>query len=285
MLTTNYHMHSKYCDGYGEITDYTQEAIIRGMNSIGMSSHAPVPFKNTYTIKPSELASYVADVRHAQEQYRGQIEIALGAEIDVIPGLQEHYQTMVIPHGFDYFIGSVHHIGIDPVNGDPWEFDDGPEHFEAGWQEIYSGNFRKMAEEFYISEQLVPTFVEGVAIVGHMDRIKRFNYHHRYFHEEEQWYRDLVFATIDVYAKTDIIVELNTAGWRTPTGDAFPSDWVCQGCHDRGIRMTINTDAHRPEHMGADHFRAIERLQHAGYREIWVRRHGQWVPEPLPAIL
>jgi len=283
MLPVNYHMHSRYCDGQGEIEDYVQDAIRRGMTSIGTSSHAPVPFPNTYTVRPEMLAAYVAEIQRLQVAYSGQIEFGMALEVDVIPGLQEHFMTNVVPYNFDYFIGSVHHIGIDPTNGDPWEFDAGADNFAAGWHDIYNENIRAMVAEFYGRERLVPGYIPGIAIVGHMDRIKRFNYNNRYFGEQDQWYRDEVEATLQSYATSDIIVELNTAGWRTPTADAFPSDWIVQRCHELGIRMNINTDAHSPIYLQSDHDRAIARLQTAGYREIWVRRNGQWVGELLPA--
>ena len=282
MLTTNYHMHSKFCDGQGEIEEYMRQAIALGMTSIGVSSHAPVPFANTYAIHADQLDTYCAEVRRLQAAYADQIEIAMGTEIDVIPGIQDYYATTIATKGFDYYIGSVHFVGNEPATGVPWEFDAGPENFARGLQDWYGGNFRQLAEDFYAIARQVPNFIPGVAIVGHMDRIKRFNYDNQYFTEDAPWYRDAVEATLQVYADAGIIVELNTAGWRTRTNAPFPSPWVTDRCHALGIRMTINTDAHRPEHLNADHDRAIAQLRHAGYGEIWVRRAGQWVAEALP---
>lgn len=283
MLTTNYHMHSRYCDGQGEIEDYVRRAIALGFTSIGVSSHAPVPFANNYAIRPDLLATYCADVRRLQAAYAGQIEIALGSELDVIPGLQDHFAATLGSQGFDYFIGSVHFIGNDPTTGAPFEFDAGPERFLQGLNGWYGGNFRQMAEDFYALERQVPGFFSGIAIVGHMDRIKRYNADFHYFTEDEPWYREAVEATLQVYVRAEIIVELNTAGWRQRAADAYPSQWIVDRCHELGIRMTINTDAHQPTLLDADHARGIARLHTAGYGESWVRRGGQWVAEGLPA--
>lgn len=280
-LSTNYHMHSRFCDGQGEIEDYVRFAIDHGMTSIGVSSHAPVPFANKYAIKPDHLDAYVSEVRRLQAAYADQIAIALGTEVDVIPGLQAHWAATIGQKGFDYFIGSVHFVG-DAPDGTPWEFDAGPEAFARGLNGWYEGDIRKLVEDFYTLARLVPDFIPGIAIVGHMDRIKRFNYDNQYFSEDAPWYRAALDATLATYAQANIIVELNTAGWRTRTAAPFPSPWATQRCHELGIPMTINTDAHQPAHLIADHDRAIAQLRQAGYREIWVRRHGQWVAEGLP---
>ncbi len=280
-MTTSYHMHSRFCDGQGEIEDYVQAAIAAGFTSIGTSSHAPVPFANTYAIRPDQLDAYCAEARRLQAAYTGQIEFALGSEVDVIPGLQEHFAATIQQKGFDYYIGSVHFVGNDP-DGAPWEFDAGPEQFARGLNGWYGGDIRRLVEDFYAIVQTVPDFIPGIVIAGHMDRIKRFNYDDQYFREEAIWYRDAVEGALQMFATSGIIVELNTAGWRTRTGAPFPSPWITDRCHELGIRATINTDAHKPEHLTMDLDRAAAQLRASGYREIWVRRHGQWLPEGLP---
>jgi histidinol-phosphatase (PHP family) len=275
-------MHSRFCDGQGELEDYVRQAIALGMTSIGTSGHAPVPFANTYAIRPEQLDAYCAEVRRLQTAYAGQIEVALGSEIDVIPGIQEYFAGTIGTKGFDYFIGSVHFVGNDPQTGAPWEFDAGPDAFARGLNGWYGGDFRRLAEDFFALEREVPSFFPGIAIAGHMDRIKRFNYGNQYFTEEMAWYRDAVEATLQTFAAADLIVELNTAGWRTRTNAPFPSPWIVSRCHELGIRMTINTDAHRPVDLDGGHERAVALLRDAGHRAIWVRRAGAWVAEDLP---
>ncbi|MBA3825110.1 MAG: histidinol-phosphatase [Ktedonobacterales bacterium] len=281
-LPTNYHTHSRYCDGQGEIEDYVRAAIAQGMTSLGISSHAPVPFANGYALRPEKLDAYVAEVRRLQAAHAGQIAIALGTEVDVIPGIETYFAGTILTKGFDYFIGSVHFVGTDPHTGDPWEFDAGPDHFAAGLNDWYEGDFRRLAEDFYAIARTVPHFIPGIAIVGHMDRIKRFNYDNQYFSEDAPWYRELVEGALSAYAEAGTIVELNTAGWRTRTGAPFPSPWITSRCHELGIRMTINTDAHQPTPLQAGHPQAIAQLRAAGYREVWVLRQGAWVAEALP---
>lgn len=281
MLTSNYHTHSRWCDGQGEIEDYARAAVAAGITSLGISSHAPAPFANTYTIRPGKLGAYVAEVRRLQAAYAPQVAIALGCELDVIPAIRDFYQQTLVPQGFDYAIASVHHVGNDPHTGEPWEFDAGADEFARGLGDWYGNDIRRLVEDFYALARQAPGFVAPVAIAGHMDRIKRFNYGDRYFSEDAPWYRDAVEATLQAFAAGNLIVELNTAGWRTRTDAPFPSPWIVARCHAHGLRMTINTDAHQPTLLTAGHDRAVAVLQAAGYREVWARRAGQWVAEAL----
>lgn len=278
MFPYNFHTHSKYCDGHGEIDDYARAAIALGFKAYGASSHAPIPFPNNYAIRLEQLDDYIADVRRARATYADRLEIALGMELDIIPGIQEHFLQHVVPRGIDYFIGSVHFVGDRTEDGLPWEFDAGADNFAHGWEKYFARDTRRMVAEFYERERMVPDFVPGIAVVGHMDRIKRFNYNNQYFNEQDSWYQDAVAATLQTFARADIIVELNTAGWRTPTADAFPSDWIVRRCRELGIRMTLSTDAHTIDVLTADHERGLARLRDAGYKELWVWHTGVWSP-------
>jgi histidinol-phosphatase (PHP family) len=282
MFPYNFHTHSKYCDGKGEIDDYAQAAIELGFKAYGASSHAPIPYPNNYATRLEQLGDYIADVKRAKQIYADQIEIAMGMEVDIIPGIQDHFLRHVVPQNFDYFIGSVHFVGTRIEDGLPWEFDGKEDNFIHGLTHYFDHDIRRMALEFYERERMVPDFIPGIAIAGHMDRIKRFNYNNRFFEEQESWYRDAVEETLQTFAAANIVVELNTAGWRTPTADAYPSDWIVRRCHELNIRMTINTDAHVANLLVADHERGLARLRDAGYRELWVWHAGEWVPVNLP---
>jgi len=282
LVASNYHMHSKYDDGQGELADYVRAALDLGMTSIGFSGHAPVPFATSWNIALDRLGAYRAEAEAARASHQHEIAVAVGLEVDVIPGLEGHFQQHIVPLGFDYFIGSVHFVGNDPHTGIPWEIDEGPDEVRRGLEDWYGNDIRRLVEDFYALERRVPRYLPALAIVGHMDRIKRFNYGDQFFSETAPWYRDAVDATLETYAQEDIIVELNTAGWRTPTGAAYPSDWITRRCHERGIRMTLNTDAHTTAHLAADHARGLAQLQTAGYHAISIWRDGAWVEQGLP---
>jgi len=92
MNFSNFHTHSLFCDGVALPEIYVEEAIKKGMDSLGFSSHAPVPFKNGWSMKYDKLMEYQKTIRTLQEKYNNIIKIYLGLEIDYIPGITTSFE-------------------------------------------------------------------------------------------------------------------------------------------------------------------------------------------------
>ena len=107
-MISNYHSHSRWCDGRGELQEYAKEAIANGMTALGFSGHGPLPYPNRFSIKAEEYENYCNEVRRLQSKYAGRLEIKLGLEIDYIPGIQEDFAPLTTQGRLDYTIGSVH---------------------------------------------------------------------------------------------------------------------------------------------------------------------------------
>src|ERR1700712_5369972 len=101
---TNFHTHSNYCDGKGQLSDYIQSAFDSGVFSLGFSSHAPLPFAAKWCMKPEDLDGYLSEIELLNQRHAG-IELYKSLEVDFIPDL-------ISPADFrsklDYTIGSVH---------------------------------------------------------------------------------------------------------------------------------------------------------------------------------
>src|SRR3954464_1949233 len=114
----NYHTHSRWCDGQGEIAEVIEAAIGAGLSQVGISSHAPVPFAASYALPLADLPGYRAEVLRLREVYRGRIDVLLSLEFDALPQLLP-FNRELLSHGFDYGIGSVHFLDADD-DGHPW---------------------------------------------------------------------------------------------------------------------------------------------------------------------
>src|SRR5690348_18389453 len=106
MLHTNYHTHSRYCDGEGEIVEYIEAALAAGLDSYGVSSHAPlpVPTRDPWMMRPDDLPAYCAEVRRLRDAYRDRLAVFLALELDYLPGMEAVYRERIFPHHFDYFV-------------------------------------------------------------------------------------------------------------------------------------------------------------------------------------
>ncbi len=243
-----------------------EAGINAGLTQIGISSHAPLPFETGWTINPDRLADYVDEVCALQQRYAGRIRVLLSAEVDFIPNTDvvRYQEESLFPVGFDYFVGSVHFLG---THDRPRSYDDTEEGFVAILEEEYEGDVSAMVADYYRRMQGVLT-IPGVRIVGHLDRIKRWNTRRDYFTEEEPWYREAVEEALQAIAASGHIVELNTSAWRRGFDEPYPSVAILERIRDLSIPITVNSDAHTPADVNADFGRAADLLSDLGIRPV-----------------
>jgi histidinol-phosphatase (PHP family) len=280
-LATNYHTHSRYCDGEGEIRAYIDAAIAAGLNSYGVSSHAPlpVPMRDPWMMRLDDLPVYCAEVRALRAEYRDRLPIFLALELDYVPGLEGFCRERIFPHGFDYFVSSVHFVGTDGA-GMPWEIDESAARFASGLAGGWGGDVRRAFEHYYaLQRAMVGT--PGVAIVGHMDKMKMWNFGDRYFRESDSWYIAAIEETLRAFKAGGLIVELNTSGLRKAINALFPSPWVLARCRDLDIPITVTADTHHPDDVAAGFTDAAAILRDLGITHVVARDGDRWVPRPV----
>jgi len=280
-LRMNYHTHSRYCDGEGEIVEYIEAALAAGLDSYGVSSHAPlpVPTRDLWMMRLDDLPAYCAEVRQLRDEYRDRLPIFLALELDYVPGMEGFIRERILPHHFDYFVGSVHFVGMDE-RGMPWEIDESAERFAAGLEGGWQGDVRR-AFERYFALQREMVGMPGVAIVGHMDKMKMWNEGDRYFRETDDWYVAAVEETLRAFKAGGLIVELNTSGLRKAIASPFPSPWVLARCRDLNIPIAVTADTHRPADVAAGFTEAAVILRDLGITHVVARDGDRWAPRSV----
>lgn len=281
----NYHTHNRWCDGQGEIEEVVEAGLAAGLTAIGISSHAPVPFRASYALPLDHLRAYRAEALRVRDQFAGQIDVLLGLELDALPELRQFNQEKVLALGFDYTIGSVHFQQTDDA-GAPWPLDHSDARFGGLLRDRYAGNIRALVEEHYARIAALADY-PGVDIVGHIDRgVKLWNGTGIYFSEDAPWYRAAVESALRALATSGRIVELSTGGWRRGLPDPFPSPWIVRRCRELGVPMTLNTDSHHPSQLVFDYPRALALLRETGHAEIarFELATGAWAMAPLPEL-
>ena len=97
------HTHSTLCDGKDTLVEMARAAFEAGAVSFGASghSHTPMPW-DAGCVLPTDMTAYREEVLRLQEAYGGRMDVLLGIELDNCAD--------VTAEGFDYWIGSVHHL-------------------------------------------------------------------------------------------------------------------------------------------------------------------------------
>ncbi len=240
------HNHTPLCNhAQGEIEEYIEAAIKKGTKIFGFSDHAPMDFDPAYRMKFEDMQQYETQVKDAKEKYKEKIKILLGYEVDYLP---EHIDKRVLKANVDYLIGSVHFI-------EGWGFDN-PE-FIGKWKE------RDVNEVWQKYFDTIETMARSKLfdIVGHLDLIKVFNFMPT--KEIAQLAKDALLAI----KESDMVLEINIAGYRKPVAEAYPSLELLTQSYALDIPITLSSDAHKPEQVGLHSDAVIKMVKDVGYRE------------------
>lgn len=277
---SNYHSHSAYSDGQGKLTDFVNQAIALGMNSIGFSEHAPVPFNTFWNMPANKVETYIAEIECLKTQYNGQIEIYTGLETDYYAPWQNQIIETALINKLDYHIGSIHFLSKLP-NGKPWNTDSTKEEFDEGYDQIFNKNGRKLTESFFSETVDMIRYLKPV-IIGHIDKIKMFNISNNYFDESAAYYKDAVALALSEAQKFNCIIEFNTRGlYRHGNKMPYPSLWLLKEIKRRNLRLCLNSDCHSPFEITAAFNEALQLITEAGFNSLWQLCKNKWVEVPL----
>ncbi len=272
----NLHTHCHYCDGKAEPETYVTEAIQQGFNTLGFSSHSPMPFENSFAIQgEGELKKYAAEIRSLQEKYQDKIDLFLGMEIDYVPRFTKDFGHYIKFATLDYTIGGVHLLK-HPVKDKLW-FIDGPrrETYDEGLRDIFDNDIQ-LAVKTYWRQIRTMINTQSFDIVAHLDKIKMHNAN-RYFTDSEQWYQDELIETLELISKNEIIVEVNTRGiYKGRSDELFPGNDALKKIYEMKIPITLNSDAHHPDDLSKHFSEAREILRKIGFKKLKLITKDGW---------
>jgi histidinol-phosphatase (PHP family) len=271
----NFHTHGQFCDGKGTPREYIEEALNQNMLALGFSSHGPMPLPIKWVMQNAKLPDYLSELRSLKNEYRNQIPIYIGLEIDYIPGVIGTNSKSIRELNLDYTIGAIHFAGLDNSYM-PWQIDSNAQVFEKGLREIYNGNIRELVEKYYSLISAMATD-EKPDIIAHLDLIKKNNPNEKYFSEEESWYRDAVAGALKSISEAGNIIEVNTGGLTRKRCDAlYPSNWILEIIRDMKIPITLSADAHQPSFLTAGFEDAAGVLLDIGFKELSFFNGESW---------
>lgn len=272
-MWANFHTHCDYCDGKGPMQDYVDQAKQLGMISLGLSSHAPVPFNTTWCMKPERLDDYIKAIDEIKKA-EGSLQIYAGLEVDFIPGV-------ISPNEFskklDYTVGSIHFVDILP-EGSRWEIDGSHTLFLDGLKKIFHNDIKAaIIRYFELTREMISTACP--TIVGHLDKIKIQNVDGKFFSESESWYQEEIKKTITLIGSVGAIVEVNTRGiYQKKSDTTYPSPWILSCLNEQNIPVTISSDAHHPKDLVNQFSETATILHNIGFKTISILSDGNWQP-------
>ena len=229
----DYHLHTTLCKhASGEMEEYVEAAIERGITEISFTEHAPLPEGEDpdHRMAPEEVEFYLEQIAILNRKYR-EISILYGIEIDYVEGFESYFEDFISSYHFDLVIMSVHLI--KKWSDQQWVFN--YEYTEETLPRLYGDYF----------DAVLRGIKTGLFdVVGHLDLIKRPGYPALYINHRK------IGNILDAVKKQGMSLELNTSGLRKPINETYPSLDIVKLAVKRDIPHTLASDAHRPEHVG-----------------------------------
>ena len=248
---SDYHMHTPLCGhASGEPAEYAARAVAVGLKEIGFSDHAPLLSHKDPRIAMdiTELPTYHRMIETVRAQFADKLIIRLGIEADYMPDYEEETRAMLTAAPYDYVIGSVHFI-------EKWGFDDPIQLMEWDKKDV-NDVYR---EHFKLIRQ---SALSGLFdILGHVDLVKKFDFHPTVDMSDE------IEENARVFAKTKVVIEINSSGLHKPAREIYPSQDHLKAYRKHGVLITFGSDAHKPEQVGRDFNKARAWALAAGYKD------------------
>ena len=268
MIKQDLHTHSDYDDGHGTLPEVVEAAAQKGLVSIGLSGHTPMPFENDWTMTDEGYENYLREVPALIEKMRGRIEVLMGIEYDALCSID--YSL------FDYVIGSAHYVVKDGV---PLSID---ETLAISEQAVAAfGDADALAEAYF---ETVGSFAdnEAIDIVGHFDLITKFNEQKPLFDTASPRYRAAARRAMEKLVAAGKIFEINagamTRGYRT---EPYPSVELLCRLREMGGKITLSSDAHTPESVYGGFEKMADLALGCGFTEVWQYIDGAFRPQRL----
>lgn len=251
----DYHMHTPRCNhAVGEVREYAEIAIQRGLKEIGMSDHSPMPngFDAAWRMDATELPDYLREVESVRDEFAARLSVRVGLEADFYPGTEDAVQAMIDGYAWDYVMGSVHYIG-------DWAFDNPDE--EKHWKQVD-------VEDAYCDyfDLVARSAATGMFdVIGHPDLIKKFGQRAPDGSVRVDRAESLMLEAVKA---SDAVLEISSAGLRKPVGEIYPHTRIVKKAAAMGITFCFGSDAHAPVEVGYGMDACLDILQLYGVHEV-----------------
>lgn len=270
-MYADYHVHTEYSDdSLYPMEEVVKDAFRLGLDEICFTDHVdygikpdwdgpePIVWRRGGSGEPDKIPlvnvdypRYEAEIRKLQEKYRGQITLRMGLEF----GMQVHtiplYEKLFARYPFDFILLSVHQV----------------EDKEFWNQDFQRGRTREEFNRRYYEELLaLVRRYRHYSVLAHPDLITRYD-------SAGPWPFEKLRPILTEILKTVIAdgkgIEVNTSCHRYGLKDLTPSRDILRLYRELGgTVLTIGSDSHKKEHLGAFIRETMDELKEMGFEQF-----------------
>lgn len=253
VIPHDYHMHSNASpDSQATMVEMGRAALGMGIGEIAFTEHFDLhPHEPTNTFyRPDRYFEKLGIARHALEPEG--LTLRAGVELGEPHRFQAQQQAVLDAYPYDVVLGSLHWVGDDLM------FDEG----------FFRSRTPRDAVTLYFTELAVMVRAGGFDVLAHADVFKRVAYDIYHQFDIAEW-EDLVRPVWQACIDQGIGIEINTASLRRAVNEVHPAPPALRWYREMGgERLTLGSDAHRPQHVGYGLAQALEIARDAGFTRL-----------------
>lgn len=262
----DYHLHTAVTvDARATEEGCCQRAVALGLREIAFTNHVMLRYPD-YTISPEELVDHWAQIQVWQQRYP-ELTIRLGLEMDYYEGREDDIAATILRYEdligrrFDFILGAIHHLNgvrFSSSRHAPALFNN--QEVEAIYHDFFVLMAKAACSGFF-------------DVMAHPDLIKKYT---GKLHPPVPFdrYRALVEAFIESLLESGVGIEVNPSGLKRSVAEIYPSDPLLalylSEARARGVEpiVTLGSDAHRVEDVGARLSEGVKALRRAGHNTL-----------------
>ena len=273
MIQADMHVHTVHCGhATGSARAMVDAAIWKGITILGFSEHFPYPpdvpdLAGDSIASAESFEAYALEIQKLQSDFKGQLDIRFGAEVDFHPDHVEWTNEQVNRYPFDFIIGSVHLIDNIPIDYSREFLDPLIEKYrgEAGLWKTYWQAVEQLLDQPWINA------------VGHLDLPKKFL--HLGSSAIDSATLQHLFRKMK---KRNVAIDVNTAGIVKATDhQLYPSPFILQIAVESNVDLMIGSDAHAPNEVGRAFESTRELLLSLGFKKSVTFQKRQKIIHPF----
>lgn len=259
----DFHSHTYFSGDSSAIpSEMVQSAIQKQLKGIALTDHVDLDYPHPDAQFDLDPAEHFAEVSALKNHFASRIFVAVGLEIGYQKSCESRIRALVRSNPYDFILLSLHTIlGAD----------------------LYVKSFFKnrtpleaMTLYFQTLNQMVLDY-DDFDILGHLDLPRR--YHKPINDLPLEAYQDALIPLLKNVIKLNKGIEFNTSGYRYGDGAPYPTFEIAQLYYDLGGRkLSLGSDAHRPEDVGHHFNETAALLKDIGFKEAYYFNQRQAIP-------
>jgi histidinol-phosphatase (PHP family) len=270
MTRLDLHVHSTCsADGVSSLAAHARRAAELGLVEVGFCEHVDLDPRDL-GYDHLDLARYDRELAAARAMVP-RVGLRQGVEMTYQSSLEHEIGAWLGRRGWDYVLLSIHLVDY----ADGWAIVSEPGAMNA----YFTSHSQAQAYGPYFAEMARAARCGLGDVLGHFDLVKRYGVAQYGPFRPDDFY-DEVRAVLRAAVEAGVGLEINTSGLRQPPGEPYPALQVLRWYRQLGGEiLTIGSDAHHVDDLGAGVAQAVALAREAGFRAVttFQARRPRWL--------